>query len=239
MKNSKFDDKAFEQALDKAAALAAEELGESVPEPNEEIVFSERHNRRIEQLLSGTGTNKTSRRFIKAAACFLLVLFVGAGAAVGSVEAWRSKFLSFVFDKDAPNTKISVADGVVSGDSDGKYGNNYYIGEYFELRYVPNGFVCEYENFSSIEWGVFGFGNEDKYFDVGVSPINSSPSYDTEQSTMEELSINGYDAVYFSNKNGNILIWHDDNFLFDVTGNIKKKEMVKIAENMELVDDEQ
>jgi len=51
----------------------------------------------------------------------------------------------------------------------------------------------------------------------------------TEGIEVEELSINGKRALYYSNLGQNNLIWEDDTYVYTITGIITKEEIIELA----------
>ena len=64
-----------------------------------------------------------------------------------------------------------------------------------------------------------------------MSDINGSMTIDTENATIEKIMINEQEAFFSSNSNVNILVWHDGDFSYRLSGTIDKNEMVKIAKS--------
>ena len=50
--------------------------------------------------------------------------------------------------------------------------------------------------------------------------------------SFKNTTVNGREAFYSSNDNVNILVWHDEEFVYKLSGKIEENEMVKIAENI-------
>jgi len=76
------------------------------------------------------------------------------------------------------------------------------------------------------------FKGEDRYFAFSMNDINGSMGIDTENASVKKIMINGQEAIYSSNDNVNILVWHDENFSYKLSGKIEEKEIVRIAEKI-------
>ncbi len=112
---------------------------------------------------------------------------------------------------------------------DGRYEDENII-----LDYIPEGFNLT-EKFSTEMHIDLTLENENQMITFGMHPINSTKIIDTENAKIEELFINGYDAIYSSNENVNILVWIDGEKKFSLTGKISQKEMIKIAKNTQIL----
>ncbi len=162
-------------------------------------------------------------KIMRAAACITLIAFVGLGGTVMSVEALREKFISYVFDKNAPDTEFFYQ--FDEEDTD----------EYMKLNFIPHGFKCtDYSISIDMHTEYFNFVNGDDWFDISLIGRRGTPSLDTENAELEEIEINGYDAVFISKTTHNAIIWHDENNLFHMAGSISKETMVKIASNVSM-----
>jgi len=217
-------DKTTDDILTYAAMLADREIGEKLDEPDEEIVFSKEHEDKMKRLFRKEWRKQSAKIFSKyaqRAACVLLVVIIGSGVAIYSVEAWRIKFLNFVLEIGQPNTDFNFSDN----------GGSSYSDDDITLEYVPMGFEMT-DSYSTRQKVFLTFTSGEKYFQIVISDINSNSSIDTENGTIEKADVNGYEAVYTTNKNINALIWHNNELVFRIAGNIPKEEILKIAENI-------
>ena len=61
--------------------------------------------------------------------------------------------------------------------------------------------------------------------------INTQTNTDTENATIEQITIQGYDAIGIYKDNLNQIIWSDNEKAFHIAGNLPKEEIEKIAKN--------
>lgn len=147
---------------------------------------------------------------IKIIVCILIIIII----AVCSSENLRGKFSDFIANDNGGST---YSDGGVN------------------LGYVPTGF--EPIEIQNLKGRIFlRFASGEFYFDVSVNGINGNYSIDTENAVVEQIKINNLDGIYSSNENVNILVWYDDEFVYRITANISKDEIIKIAENLQIDD---
>ncbi len=225
--NNAFD-KAFDVLLTEAAIKADENIGRKLEEPEEEIVFSKEHERKMAKLFRNAQRKllmKNVMKYSMRCACVFLAVIVVAFASIFSVSAWRVKFLNFVMEIGAPNTDYNFTDGQINSYSD----------DGINLGYIPEGFeLTKYKHVHSL---FLKFECDSKYFTVSVDDIEGQSNIDTEGAEIESLTINGYDAIYIANTKYtkiNALVWTDNVYGYTIYGNIDKIQIVKIAENIKI-----
>ena len=226
MNNDNAYNNVLDSLLSEAAMAAANELGSEILVPDCDIEYSPKHRRAMARLLSGANKKPLPQRVFKAAACFLLVLFVGSAGLVVGVKAVRTKLLNFILDEGAPGTEYSY-----NVEPKGTY-----TGELVELVYVPAGFECtgNHINFRT-GYEVLDFTNgDDLWFSLSFHDASEERTVDTEGAEIEYTEISGYDAVFISKSTRNAVIWSDGENAYDVYGNISKKDILKIAANIKL-----
>ncbi len=226
----KKEESSFEQAFDmlltEAAAIAADHIGSSIQEPQEEIEFSQEHKQKMQRLFKSEKNKlrkKKGIKYIKRCLCIAAIIAAVACVGVMSVSAWRAKILNFMMDIGGANSDYSYSEGTGSSYSD----------DYMTLGYIPEGYTQAANEVDKSNMFMV-FENGENYFTVTIEATEGKASIDTEDSVVEHISINGYKAVYTSNKNINILIWGDDRYSYTITANIPKEEIVKIAENIKI-----
>lgn len=216
-------EKAFEMLLEEAAVKADEKLGENIENPSEEIVFSKEHEDKMKKLFKKEKRKENRKRYFKYAqrvACILLAFVLVSGVTLFSVEAWRIKFLNFVLEINEPNSDINFRDD----------GGTSYSDDNVILHYIPMGF--EMVNSRKTNERIYiKFESGELYFSITVNNIDGNFTIDTENAVVDRFKINNNEAVYSSNENVSILVWHDDENAYRITTNIKKEETIKIAEN--------
>ena len=217
----------FESVLDEAANVANERLGTSIEMPTDEICFSKKHEAKMKKLIRKQNLkekffeNLTTNKKI---ACILLACFVFTGVTMFGVNAWRMITLNYVFDPDKPNTDISF--GVNKG--------SFYSDDSVLFRYIPMGFEIT-KNSSRSAYLKLKFSRDEQYFVLSVNGLDGNLSVDTENAKIEKIFINGNEGIYSTNEDVNILFWHNETNAFTISGNISKEEMIKIAQNFELL----
>lgn len=62
----------------------------------------------------------------------------------------------------------------------------------------------------------------------------SAVQANTENIEYENLLVNNYSAIYFSNKGTNTIIVSGETYIFTVDGTVEKEELLKIAESIKI-----
>ena len=216
--------------LDKALDTLFEEASKTILESDgmdtevEKVEFSSEHNENMDKLFRDMRRKERLRAFpkkaMRVAGIVILVVALISGT-IYSVEAWRNKFLNFMFDSEAPKTEIKFGDT--------KQEELYK--ERVHLGYIPDGFKLV-ENTVSPKNVFLVFANDKMYFQIKMSELRANGSVNTKDGSAENININNYEGVFLKNKNENILIWHDSKYVFRISSNLDKYELVKIAENI-------
>ena len=171
----------------------------------------------------------------KAASVILIIGCVGFAAlmAVPPVRAAAVEVIVRAFDK---YTAFHFEKTSESGDGSGEHTENvpYAFGEY-TLGYIPDGFELaeKYENKITCMYVYLG-ENECK-FRISYTPADATMiELDNEQADISELTVNGFRAFLSESKNADkvILIFNDGSNVFNISGNLPKEEIIRIAENI-------
>lgn len=228
--------RALDLLLDEAAARADAAITKETVEAAKaaDIRFSAKHEAQMEELFRRERRKirmQGTKRHAKAAACVLLAVLVGGATLIGSVDAWRSRVISLVFDPTQPGSDIFMLD---------KTKNTFIKGD-LHLNYIPEGFsLAEDHSGKSNIYINLDFVSATAQFRISSLPITTQSNIDTEDAVTEKLSINGSDAYFVETPRNRFLIWANDNWMFrihtDLTSPlapIDKNEMLKIALNTE------
>lgn len=189
-------------------------------------VFSKKHREDINKLIKKERKSLLKRRiqiYSKRAAVIFSAVIIISIIAIGSVSAWRIRFMNFIVEMTQYDTDINFTD------NDTKTGT-YKFNE-ITLEYIPEGFKLE-KNEVSENHIYLVFTKEEEYFNFRTMDIEGSVSIDTEDSYVKELMINGRKTIYSENDNVRILVWNDDDTAYILTGSIRESEFVKIVENI-------
>lgn len=164
----------------------------------------------------------------KRIACMIIALFVVMTTTVMSVEALRVPVIRFIIETFEKFTSIdfgSDSETIVPETIETKY----------EPEYIPAGYNFVNENSSDMLVKII-YQNEaeDQIIFKQTTLSNVSMNIDTEGTVTENIVINNYTAIYYSNKGINSIIWSDENYSYNVHGKIDKKELLKMADSTKI-----
>ncbi len=103
-----------------------------------------------------------------------------------------------------------------------------------KFNYMPEGSELV-QNSSTKSRISLHFDKGEQYFSFMTTDIDTNISIDTEDAVIENLTINNCEAMLSLKTNANILLWHNSETIFEIIGSIPKDEMIKIAENVEIL----
>lgn len=216
----------FDELLRGATKREFDEYAQSL---EGEAEFSAEHEKKMDRLFADYARRERRKRAAKTAArvaCVLVAAAAVSTTAIFSVGAWRMKLMNYIFDPSKPGTDIFFNDN----------GGTTYYDDYVRIDYVPPGFELDEENSCSNGSGVsLTFKHNEKYFYVDVAGIDTQLSIDTEQADVEKTIVKGCEGIYSSNKNVNILLWHDDYNIYQVGGNVSKAEIFNISNSIKIL----
>lgn len=200
--------------------LSCENWVDSFPDEIPQHKFSKKHNDKMKELFQSEHNNKhkLSKKTLK----FLLIaaILLSIATTVFAIPTSRE----YIVDKFSNHSEYNVI-----------YTKKAKKVKSFNVNYIPAGFKkVEDEDYSSNHYYIEDYENSDRFFVAEKLELSSRISFDTEHYEPENIEINGADAVYFrSNNNAKGIIFNDGNYIYIITGNIEKDELVKIAQNLE------
>ena len=220
----------FDAMLEVAGKKSADMMGEAYPAPAPHA-FSKEHEQKMRKLFRKEKNKlilKQCSKYAKRAAMFIFVFLLASAITIFSVQALRIRFLNFVLEVSKIDTIISFTDDNLQGD--------FYSDDEISLDYIPEGMRLQTHDSRGNQIYLV-FNNGDKYFSFTVyNKLSGKLSLDTENAAVKKTTLNGMEALYSTNANVNILVWHDDERMYDITGTIEEKEIMKIAENMKFLE---
>lgn len=205
--------------LQEVCLLSCEKWIDSFPDNIPKHKFSKKHNKKIKEIFEADtkrNRHKFSKKTIKmlAIAAVLLCIATTAFAIPASREAIVQKFSN--------HSQYEVAD----------FSNAKKV-KSLAVNYIPNAFEITEEDKSDFYY-ILRYENADKYFTVEKFELSTSIGFDTEEYDSENIVINGINAIYFkADEVYKGLVFNNGDYIFVVSGNIEKNELVNIAENVE------
>lgn len=236
MSDSSFKNDLFDAVLKEAVSqLKEEELQKSEKffeeHKMEDYVPSRRFTRRIKRAYRMHCIKRSlNSRALKRVASVLLTVGVVSGSFIFLAEANDISLYETIFLREERYTSIETYKQILSEDHEDSW--NYF---YFP-KYIPVGF--EVTNEDPLESNYYiRFESEEQYFCINQW-INSSTittRIDTEESVVTEIEVDGKKGFY-SEKEGKQSVYLEmGNISVNIYGNIGKKELLRMAKNLELL----
>lgn len=219
------------------AALIAE--FKAIP-PREELekmyTFSERHNKMMEALFAEMRRRERFESYFRAVRKVAIVMLALIGCAVVSlkvvptvyayVEAWITE---------------NADDRLIFKDKDMEEDRGEKEDLRFELGYVPEGYELVGENVGKTGICTISYGNCDGNilkFNYYKSTTGTQLSANTEGVLSEKVEIDGIIYYVFDDgKEGTIVAWNREEYLFKLNGVFKTSIMLDIAKSVMAVED--
>ncbi len=159
----------------------------------------------------------------KRVACVIIATLLAITTTALSVEALRTPIFNF-FVETFDNFSVVRF---------GSNGENF-IKDLHEPEYLPEGYEKTHTEITKYAY-LLTYKNGDSII-IYEQLLKNGPSlYVNTDGEVEEIKINGFDGIYYQNKDGNNLIFADETYSYLIYGDTSKEELVKIAESIEKI----
>ena len=170
---------------------------------------------------------KTRVRYnLRRAMIIVAILILAFAIAMVSSTGFREKMLGYIMTDHAGYTDLSSLEN--SSDEDTM--------PEFKLGYVPDGYKLSSRDSDAESFSLSysaGTGNDAKYINLSVYK-EGSLSVDNDTLKRKEVTVNGYQAFVFYDKDNTGVIWQVGGYTFNMWTQLSQKETVKIARNTEI-----
>lgn len=213
-----------EEELQKSEKLFEEhKTGDYVP--------SKRFARRIKRAYRMYAIKRSLRSWtIRRAASILLVLGMISGSLIFLAEANNFSLYETIFLREERYTSIQTYKQIIAEDLEESM-------EYFYFpKYIPVGFEV-IETISDKEIRYISFEKESKYFCISqwVNSTDIKTRIDTENAKTVKIIIKDNEGFYSEKEGKQSIYLNTGRISINIYGNIGKKELFRMAENLELL----
>lgn len=196
------------------------------PEPMDE--WFENYNLDIIKDIKKRKRNNFYSKVMKKIAIFFGAVILSGTILTVSVEAFRLELFNFFIESSSNSDQIVLVDEVLNQALKPEVDTTYY------LSYLPEGFKV-----ISADSDLFGstifyedYNDRGVTFNYFVNGDGLTINIDNEDVTEEKVFVASHDAI-LRNKNGYlILFWNDGQDIFLISGNVTKKEILKIGDSL-------
>lgn len=208
-------EKELEAAEEEIKALNAQP--EYQPNPQEEQMMMKVIDRTL-QRQRWKHALKTASRMIQKVSVFLVILLIGIGTTVITVEAIRVPFINWLISLQENSTTIHFSE---EGDvTDITFG---YLPEGYQASLVSTDSQATYYSIEN-EAGNIIF--------LMIHSIDAGINVNTENAEVSEFSLNGQKATSIIKESKNTLVWSVREYSYMLEGQLAIEELIRIAENM-------
>ncbi len=199
----------------KACVLSYEEWVATIPEELPEPEYSKKHIRRMNALknkMRGNVYHHFTTRTIKVmlVAAILLALMMTAFVFPSSRDSFMDNFNIASRYQMTKNNKNSVADKIIVG-------------------YIPEGFKLENQQTYS-KTIIYDYSSNDSKFTITKFSSSIEIDFNTEDIETEAIVVGNKEYTYgISLSNVSNLIWIENDYIYQIKGDITKEEMLNIA----------
>ncbi len=226
-RNDSFE-KVFDLMLKEASTkLLEEEAEQLLSEQVDEHEFSVEHKKKMEKLFK-----KPEKTFFitfvkrhKSLVAVFIVLAMLACVSVPNTKAIKSVFMNYIFDKNAPGTRIIFESN----------NSAHYTSKNVNIGFIPEGYSLTLEKGEGLK-KFLNYENGEKWFDFHIKDLEGMLTIDTEGAIVEEIDINGTKALLSIKPDVKILVWSSDDYALVMDGNIDKETLIKIAKSITVLE---
>lgn len=237
MSNSKLNDEIFDALLKEALSQLEEE---KVKEKNRELeqidtsdyVPSKKFLRNLRrEYFRYSVKNTLKSKALRKVASFVLMTGLVSGGLCFWAEANGIPVYETIFLRKERYTSIEVYNQIVSEEDESSL-------DYFYFpKYLPVDFQVV-EEVSDGELYYIRFENQDQYFYLSqsASSLSKWERIDTEEAEVENLKIDGHRGFYVEIEGKRAIYLDMRNMAVSIYGNIEKKDLIRMAQNLELLE---
>ena len=237
MSNSKLNDEIFDALLKEALSQLEEE---KVKEKNRELeqidtsdyVPSKKFLRNLRrEYFRYSVKNTLKSKALRKVASFVLMAGLVSGGLCFWAEANGIPVYETIFLRKERYTSIEVYNQIVSEEDESSL-------DYFYFpKYLPLGFTVT-EEISNKEFYYIKFESQEQYFYISQGPLLSAKQkrIDTENAELESIEIDGHQGLYVEMDDKQIVYLEMGNTAISIYGNIGKKEIFQMANNLEFLE---
>lgn len=205
---------------------------EGRPDLDAAVLGMIREERRV---LERRSFGKQLRRYGSMAACFLCVFGIGFATLFCTVDAVRLNVVGFIMRTYQTHTSFQFEKKFGELPDEIPEIDPLY---YPRPTYIPDGFYDSEGGASQLHaFEAYETDDKEKYFTYSCNTLGASISLDTEACTQESIYINGNEGFLYIKYEGprkgyGSVIWHDDQYVYLVSGSLARKELIRVAESV-------
>lgn len=181
---------------------------------------------------------KNTTSVSKKVSVFIILSSVVFGLTIVNVDAARTKLLNMILRVEDEYTSIKLE----NNKNGNVLKNSIYINweNAYAPTYIPEGYqIHNISNSGSMKFIEYLNESNNMISQPIVfmqMPTDSKGVVDTEDAKVTNIKIQDYDGIIIEKNKRVTIIWHNDEYLFDLSGYEDKSEMLKMAESVLLLE---
>ena len=207
--------------LETACLLSCERWADTFDEEIPEHTFSKEHNEKMKSLLSD-GLIKYKPKLSKKSLKFILIAAIILSLAITVFAVAKPAFEKYSLNKYSNHSEYEIlapkkeAEKVKS----------------LTVDYIPENFIKTEIDESDYIF-MYRYEKKNEFFYIKKLQLGGTTSINTEKYDSEKLKIGSLEAIYYQPENDiGGLLFNNSEYIYIVSGNISKEELVKIAQNI-------
>jgi hypothetical protein len=215
-------------SMKKASRIALEEEIRDFDsiEINYKPNYSKKFRKKLKEIKVSSNSNKLYLVIAKRVAILILICGLSFSTVLAVNAEIREKVVDWIIET-FPQFTIFISE---YEDTDNKPVELTSI----QVNYIPEGFLLEETNIGK-KMLVYNYSNSNEQRITILLSYGESRSYlDTEDAVIEEIDFKGSQAYIWQADEITYMIWHQNGVKCQVSGNVDKREIIKIAENISL-----
>jgi hypothetical protein len=201
----------------KAADRIFDEIDSSIAD--DDISFSEKHIQAVNKIIFAGKHKAKKKNLNKRILLIAIITMIFLLFSIFTVWAYREKIVDFFVERTDIGTVFHYET------------NQEYTIDKIKMGYIPNEFERSQEYNNDNECYV-RYEKADRFFDVDKQVPPDAYTINTEDGNTEYVDINGSDALFSTTDDFKILTWVKNGYVYTVSGNITKEEIILIAKNI-------
>lgn len=169
----------------------------------------------------------------KRVAAIILAVFISLTTVTFSVRALREPVIKFIVETFEKFSNVLFVNN--KSEKDTIIDMNFAL-EVIDLEYIPDGYKLESSFSDDVVHQARYFNSDRSSMIFYMQAINDEGvlQANTENVEYEDVFINNYQAIYYSNKGTKTIVISSEKYIFTVEGTVEKDELIKIAESIKI-----
>ncbi|WP_312812082.1 DUF4367 domain-containing protein [Sedimentibacter sp.] len=189
-------------------------------------IYTKNLRKKLKELNIKQNNNRTFLTIAKKAAIFILISILSFSTVLVFNAEARTRFINWIIEK-FPMYSIFTSQNANENNSLVDLAS-------FKIKYIPTGFELSiiHEGHNMLIYNYLGENNQKLIIKLLISTDEGKSYYDTENTEIEEITLNETQAYMWKTDEITYLLWYRDGVDFHISGNLSKDEILKVSKNI-------